>query len=69
MQEPATLADARASIERAVDLAPGYATFRIRRADIIGMQGRYEEASLDSMERRHRREATEAAEVARHHAD
>jgi tetratricopeptide (TPR) repeat protein len=44
MREPATLADARASIERAVDLSPGDATYRIRRADIIGLQGEYEEA-------------------------
>jgi tetratricopeptide (TPR) repeat protein len=44
MRQGATLADARASIERAVELSPGVATYRIRRADIIALQGQYEEA-------------------------
>ena len=44
MQREASLADARLSVERAIQLAPGRNEYRLRWADIRILQGDYDEA-------------------------
>ena len=44
MQKKSSLPDARRSIERAIELAPGRADYRLRWADVSILEGRYEDA-------------------------